>query len=81
VLVPRPIDQSVMKGYNSRQTAGYSPLPVTVCEQACRSADGQLPGVKQSRLDREQQAPWAKHVRPGRNDDEDVQTRRTTRET
>jgi hypothetical protein len=74
MLVLRPIDQSVVTGYNSPQTAGYSPLPVTVCEQPRMSAAGQLPGVKPSRLDTEQQAPWAKHVRPGRNDEQDLPT-------
>ena len=72
----RPIDQSVMSGYNSHPTAGYSPLPVTFCEVAWMSADGRRLGVKPSRPGPEQRAPWARHVRPGRNDNDDVRRQR-----
>jgi hypothetical protein len=74
MLVLRPADGSVVSGYNSHQSAGYSSLPVTVCEQARMSADGQSPRVKPVEPNPEQRAPRAKHVRPGRNDDEVVQT-------
>ena len=32
--VLRPIDQRAVSGYNSHQTAGYSCLPVTLCDVA-----------------------------------------------
>ena len=35
-----PIKQSAVSGYNSHPTTRYSPLPVTFCEPARRSADG-----------------------------------------
>ena len=70
----RPVDGSVVSGYNSHQAAGYSSLQVTVCEQTRMSAHGQSPGMKLGEPKPEQQAPQAKHVRPGRNGGEVVQS-------
>jgi len=76
-----PIKQSAVSGYNSHPTTRYSPLPVPFVNQREGLRMGGRPAVKPAGPDREQQAPWAKPVRPGRNDDEDRQSRWTTGET
>jgi len=66
LLVLGSIDESAVSGYNPHPTACYSPCRSRICVIAEMSWEGRDQAGNPST---EQQAPWAKRVRPGRNDD------------
>ena len=62
------IDKGAMSGYNRHGTAGYSLADHILSGHVDIWLIGGDQARNPSRPGPEQRAPWAKHVRPGRND-------------